>query len=318
MNYSGETIKKEIIKDGEGIYIPSPNAKNYKKIEFSAKVVSFDGDAKLRLGHGKNIIWCAAFIEIDSEYVYVYETLDTIRLVEMVPHGLGVVDFIKVSIDVERGFYAKLLVTTGTGSFVKDISFAASKGDVFAELEGATLAECLLYYYIDGVNKDIWLFGDSYFDGWCKNMVDWGFGNCYLDGRSGQESAGALESLKMDLAYGTPKRIVWLMGMNDPDTETEVNPSWFECYNALCEICREKNIRLTLATIPTVPTRNHGFKNEIIKNSGYEYIDTSAELGADIDSGWKEGLLSADGVHPSPEGAKVIAKFVLSALPEII
>lgn len=316
MNYSGKEIKKEVLNDGEGMYIPSPNAKNYNKIEFSAKAVSFEGDAKLRLGHGKNISWCAAFIEIDSQYVYVYETWDASKLVEKVPHGLSVSD-IKVSICVEKGFYAKLCITTASGDFIKDIRWNACKGDVFAEAEGATFSECTLFYYIDGVNKDIWLFGDSYFDGWCKNMVDWGFGSCYLDGRSGQESAGALESLKMDLAYGTPKRIVWFMGMNDPDTETEVNPSWFECYNAVCEICRKNNIELTLATIATVPTRNHGFKNAIVKNSGYKYLDISAELGAEIDSGWKEGLLATDGVHPSLEGAKVIAEFILSALPEI-
>ena len=297
------------------IAIPSPNAKNYNRIAFSATVTFFDADAKLTISHGKTNPWCSAYIVIDAETVSVYEYLHETRLLEKVPHGLAISGLINVSITVGAGFSAKLMISTSTGSFCRDIYWNGSNGEILAELKGAELADCTLSYRIDGVNKEIWLFGDSYFDHWCKHAFDFGCDHFYLDGYSGRSSEAALASLRMNLTYAKPKTIVWLMGMNDPDGE-EANPSWMRCYHTLREICSENGIKLILSTVPNTPTRKHRYKNALVRNSGYRYLDISSAVGADTCSSWKNGLIDPDGVHPSPDGAKVIARYILSALPE--
>lgn len=316
MSYSGEKIIRERLCNGESMAIASPNAKNHNSIEFIANVSSFDGTSKLVISHGKVNPWCSAYVIIDSKTVSVYEFFFEERLLETVSHNLTISDFIKVSIDVGAGFYARLVIETASGSFSKDICWNGSNSDILAESFDATFSDCTLSYYIGGVHKGIWLFGDSYFDTWGKNIVEWGYSDFYFDAYSGRWSGPAIDSLVKNMSYATPKKIVWLMGMNDPDGDS-VNPAWMECYGKLSDICRENNIELILSTTPNTPSRNNRYKNEIVRNSGYRYIDVSDAVGADIDSGWADGLIDADGVHPSPQGAKIIAECVLSALPEI-
>lgn len=311
-----QKVAKESLLSGESLSIPSPHAKNYNRIVFQAALSSLDGGAKLVLSHGKTCPWCSAYVEIDAEAVSVYEYPGKAVLLERIAHGLSVLDFIHVSIDVAAGFSARLDLSTASGSFSKEFPWNGSNGDILAEVLGTTLSDCTLAYAIDGVRKDTWAFGDSYLDFWCRRLIGRGLDTLYLDGHSGRTSRAALASLKTDLSYATPKRLVWLMGMNDPDGEA-VSPSWIECYHELCEICRERGIELILATIPNTPIRCHQYKNETVRSSGFRYLDINAAVGADADSGWREGLLSPDRVHPTAEGAEVIAEYILAALPEM-
>lgn len=58
--------------------------------------------------------------------------------------------------------------------------------------------------------------------------------------------------------------------------------------------------------------------NEIVKTSGLPYIDMAAAVGAtDSGSGWYAGLLGADNVHPTNEGAQVIMNAIAAGTPEI-
>ena len=132
-------------------------------------------------------------------------------------------------------------------------------------------------------------------------------------------------SLQKALTFGyIPKTIVWFMGMNDPDTDYSVNASWKSCYDSLVEICSANSIELVLTTIPITPTMNNSHKNDIVKNSGYRYIDINDAVGGSI-SGWYSGLLSSDNVHPTNtystdglNGCVVIAARVMADLPEIM
>lgn len=107
------------------------------------------------------------------------------------------------------------------------------------------------------------------------------------------------------------------MGMNDADTDTEVNANWNLYFNKLKAICEEKNIEIILTTIPNVPARNHTFKNAIIRNSGLRYVDVCKTVGAETNSSWYNGLLSGDKVHPSQPGQFVIASEMIANVPEI-
>ena len=108
------------------------------------------------------------------------------------------------------------------------------------------------------------------------------------------------------------------MGMNNADTDT-VNESWLNVYNSLIEICSQNEIELILSTVPNIPNRSHICKNDIVRNSGYRYIDICKAVGAEDSNNWFSGLLGGDKVHPSSQkGSAVIANYVLNTLPEIL
>lgn len=106
--------------------------------------------------------------------------------------------------------------------------------------------------------------------------------------------------------------------MNDGDTVAGANAKWKAVYDEVVEICNSKNIELILATIPNVPNIRHDYKNEIIRSSGYRYIDFAKAVNAEeVGSAWDEGMLYSDNVHPTELGAKALAKRILLDVPEI-
>jgi hypothetical protein len=125
------------------------------------------------------------------------------------------------------------------------------------------------------------------------------------------------------LNNGTPKYILWCMGMNDADSSTEVNSSWLSTYESVKELCSKNNIELVLSTIPTVSgngsIRINKYKNSIVKSSGFRYIDFDSAVGADETTGeWYTGMLSSDGVHPSVQGAITLYNKAISDFPELV
>ena len=72
-------------------------------------------------------------------------------------------------------------------------------------------------------------------------------------------------------------------------------------------------------TIPNVPTINNSFKNDIVRNSGYRYIDFAKAVNAeDVGSPWYDGMLSSDGIHPTELGAKALAARFITDFPEVM
>jgi lysophospholipase L1-like esterase len=134
-----------------------------------------------------------------------------------------------------------------------------------------------------------------------------------LSALSGANSSTMYRELEYCLNFGTPKYIIWCIGMNDGSEEL-LYKTYFDKINALC---RERGIELILQTIPNVPTINKAAINKIIKDSGLRYIDAAAAVGADDSGNWYEGYCD-DGVHPTVLGAKAIASQVLVDFPEIM
>ena len=106
--------------------------------------------------------------------------------------------------------------------------------------------------------------------------------------------------------------------MNDPDSDSTVNSQWLNTLNSLKILCNENNIELILCTIPTSSTRNHSFKNDIIRSSGYRYVDISYALGAEESTDWYSGLQASDHIHPTPQGSNVIASRMIAEVPELL
>ena len=108
------------------------------------------------------------------------------------------------------------------------------------------------------------------------------------------------------------------MGMNDNDGDA-VNEQWADYYEKVKTLCKENNIELILATIPNTPIRNHIYKNEIVRNSGYRYIDFAKAVNAESSgASWYDGMLNGDKVHPTELGAKTLYMRALADVPELM
>lgn len=308
-----DIVESATISDGGSISISSPNSKRGNSIGFNGSFGSF---GTLTISHGKTNPYCSAYMVLTGEELKVYSYTTQPILESTFTHNINLSGNVIVDITTEYK-KAHIRISSNGETFETDCVWNGSNGDIKADVSGMTMTECVLTYYIQDLNKSVWCFGDSYFDHWCKYVDEYGYNGVMLDSFSGRDSLKALSSLNKCLEKATPKKIVWFMGMNDNDSSTTVNANWLSCYNSLVSICEDMNIELILSTVPTTPTNNNNFKNEIVKNSGYRYIDIAHCVGADVSSAWYDGLLSSDNVHATELGQRVMANYILAMLPEM-
>ena len=314
----------------------APDTKRNYTITFIADITVV---GTLVVGNGVNTGYLGGWIELDSTYLKVYTQASTTAvLVGTYPHGLNLTGKINVEIKAKKWKKADIIITaSGTsenqgGMFEQDnvdwfgnYGFTygnPTQGRITAQTTDGTYENCILKYYSADHMRDLWGFGDSYFDNWIQYIVD-GFSNWMIDGASGRRSEDAYSSLLLGLQKRTPKKILWCMGMNDPDSNTAVNSSWFNVYKNLTNFCDSHGIELILCTIPcgagTDIERNNYFKNEIIRASGYRYVDIANAVGGEErNSSWYAGLLEIDNTHPTALGSKVIASRFIADVPEMM
>lgn len=199
-----------------------------------------------------------------------------------------------------------------------------SKCDVKSISTTGTLSDAKAVWSFLNSQKYIYAFGDSYFSWsekrWVYYLAEDGYAdNLLTDAFTGRRSVEALESFKNVMKLGHPKYVFWCIGMNDRDT-TVVNQNWLNAFEYVKSYCKENGIVLILATIPCVS--NESYKNEpknaVVRASGLRYIDFAKAVNAETEgSGWYEGMLDTDNVHPTALGAKTLYAQVLSDFPEI-
>ena len=232
-----------------------------------------------------------------------------------IAHGLTIKDFILVTIKVSRDSSYVLTIRTNGGEWTRSNNYwngVYGRYAVWAN-ENTTLADCKLATAIDGLQAPIWLFGDSYAayaaTRWTYYLYQDGFRNVLINGASGEKSSQAMTSLRNLLEHGTPKFIIWAMGMNDADVEPYINTSWLSNVHEFIAICVEKGITPILATIPNTPNVYNSRKNLFVKNCGLRYIDFSTAVNANSQGAtWYSGMLSTDNVHPTADGARALAR----------
>lgn len=242
-------------------------------------------------------------------------------LLQSIDHGLTMTAF--ADVEVEFGFYtATARLVTATGSFLaefNDMSNPEHYGQPFFLAESGNFTNVSIQSYLRDFRRNVWVIGDSYTSMYSsrwpyqliKNMkVD----SFLLDGLAGGTSEDMFPELQRMLALGTPKFLVWCLGMND------VIWSWRNISREVEMTCRQLGITLIYQTIP-LPTSGYQDKqriNEYIKSSGYRYIDACDAVVQDRTTrAWYEGMLD-DGVHPTALGAQALAGQVLADFPEIM
>ena len=190
--------------------------------------------------------------------------------------------------------------------------------------DGAEMTDCAFTWIPQDIAKPIWIFGDSwvsmYDTRWPYYMVRNGFANTWmLNGFAGEDTDEAYESLENLLTIRKPDYIVWMLGMNNGDSSTAVNSVWKEIYDKLVQLCNDYGINLILYTVPNTPTINNNFKNEIVRSSGYRYIDGAAAVGDNGSGVWFDGYWqsASDKNHTSAKGARALYYRILTDFPEI-
>ena len=314
-----ETLNKtaDALNAGGTIEFEAADVKKNKRINFYAKIMAFSG---LKLGHGFNS-YGGSYIEIDTTTVQVYQHTTEAVLVTSAKHGLTFSEFISVVINCQNN--AKIIITTATGQFVLDsVNWSGCNGTVFATSVNSALTECNLAWCCSDVRAKAWVFGDSYIsltspDRFGRYIVDAGFTNWLACGFAGSGASQQMESFNKLLEMGVPKYAVFLLGMNNPDGGS-VNNSWKKTIEEFVSVCNEHGITPILATIPSVPGRDHTYKNEYVRTSGHRFIDWERAVGAHESTEWFAGMLSADMVHPSAKGAMALAAKLMNDFPEIM
>ena len=302
------------LSDGQEIELTNiPDNKNYYGVGASFNIETM-GTVKLFKSQND---YCRGEIDIDATNITEYKNGGATNVI---PHGLTITDSLTVSI-IKKTSTTTITLTNTLGEKVsKELpNWVGCKGGLikFIAVSG-TYTNITLTHSGTWMSKDTWIFGDSYTDYWPSKCYANNVTNFYLDGYSGRNAQGGYDSLLLALKYGKPKRIVWMLGMNNPDTESAVNESWNTIFEQLKELCENNNIQLIPCTIPNVPERINTFKNTIIRDSGLPYIDIASAVGAnDKGSQWYDNLLGSDQVHPTGEGSEVIAGALLSGVPDI-
>ena len=297
----------------------SPNIRNGYIIQASAKVNSM-GRVRISKGTGA---YAAGIVDIDVNNVYEYNPNNPTAF-NTYEHGLAITDFIRITILVSDAPMtatitgnAKLILESVGGRYEKDIMWNGGNNNVVFLNTSANLTDAEITLSIKG--KDVWYFGDSYLDFWTPYAYKLGGSNILIDGYSGRASEAAYISLLREKLVNLPKKIVWGMGMNDGDKTDSVNSTWKYYYEQVMAFCNRYGIELILVTIPNTPTVTNFYKNQIIRESGYRYLDVAKLMGAeDKSSSWYSGLMSGDNVHPTDLGAKILATYIVSQLAEIV
>lgn len=291
-----------------------PNILTLKHLSF---VCNLDTMGEIKIGHGENL---NSIVVTDTELRTYYWT----TLLRTKQHELTITKDLQIKIDVDANGNPKITIQSqGISYEYTDWNWFGNEENIFVESVNGAFNDCILSWSCDGFFKDIQLYGDSYFScidnsRWTKHLLNAGYTNNLLDGFSGRKSSQAYTSLIENLKYSNPKTIIWCMGMNDDDGDA-VNEQWADYYEKVKTLCEENNIELILATIPNTPIRNHIYKNEIVRNSGYRYIDFAKAVNAESSgASWYDGMLNGDKVHPTELGAKTLYMRALADVPELM
>lgn len=308
-------------KDGEGVWLDLKKNCSY---EFYGEFSSF---GSLMILHGNSDNHDSGYVLITStniEIHYINGITHTDQLKKSFEHGLTLSNFISVCATVNEKSWITVRITTTSGTYkTTTVGWTGCNAYISAN-SNFDIQNAKLSYTPTDLKKDVMLFGDSYtsigeqrypyyliFE---DNIT--GFSVC---GFAGAKSTDEIKSFRNMLKLKKPKIVVWAMGMNDHDSEDGVNADWKACVDEVIASCDDNEIELVLATIPNVPSINHTFKNDYVRNSGKRYVDFAKVVGAESQgSSWYSGMLSTDNVHPTELGARALASRFLVDVPEVI
>ncbi|MFQ7375638.1 MAG: SGNH/GDSL hydrolase family protein [Enterococcus casseliflavus] len=296
--------------------------KTGQSISYSAKISDFGADAKIEIGFiNPAYATYQSWLEITSDRVKWLLSGSNAILNNL--HNLTIKDYIDINFKVttDTGQLEILIVTNGGSYRFKQVSDSTRFNAIGTLTARATMptSDVVLSGTCTQFKCDTWLIGDSYFGSGPARiggkLTEWGYSNDVLiDGLGGLNSAQAYEEFQKLLKYGTPKTLVWYLGMNDNATTVA---SHFPLVEQLCD---QNGIELIFNRIPLVPSRltENNAVNNYVMASGRRYVDSYSAVGANASGNWYAGHLNSDGVHPDPLGASALTARMIADVPEIL
>lgn len=289
---------------------------NYS-IKFKGYLSSI-GQGNIIIGKGSKSAYGSTVTITPTRIVVTRYSSDSTPTTEEKAHGLTITDYISINIMVNYGTADIELMTNGGKFTFSSAQWLGYKGTIYSE-STIQINNCELDYYCNSWRSVNWIFGDSYLsiapERWPYYMLENNMDNFLLNGYGGRNSALAYTALSVSSVYGTPKNLIWALGMNDGDSSTAVNTSWLNALNNVKNYCSSNEVNLILCTIPSTPTVNNNFKNGVVKAEGLPYIDFEAAVGATSEGIWYSGMLSSDNVHPTMQGAIALYSQAISDFP---
>jgi len=204
----------------------------------------------------------------------------------------------------------------------------------FGELARYRAANAALTAPADGENRVVF-FGDSITDGW--HIAEYFPGKPYVNrGISGQTTSQLLVRFRQDVINLKPKAVVILAGTNDIAGNT--GPISIEDiegnYASIAELARAHNIRVVYSSVlpvhqyteragdmftqrppDQIRALNHWLNGYCTANNCI-YLDYFSAMVDD--KGFLKKELADDGLHPNPEGYKIMAPLAQSAVDKAL
>ena len=328
----GYSVFKEVFPSNNVLLVSSSIYPSYiKDVHTIAAKAYFEGDfpsdAWVRVGTNRNSS-AGKTVQINATTIAIrsYNNQSSAYVTNIsFTHGLTLKDFIMLEVNFTwDGGYIRLI--SGGGAYIKewkvsDYTLAGGAeylnyGRAYIEQNNVTLSNVTLRQNSEAFKKPIWILGDSYTSmysqRWTYQLVlNYKVDNFLLSGFAGATSAQMFAELQKLLNYGTPKYLVWCLGMNDGNYDA----TWLVTAKQIEGICAQKGIELVYQTIPQPTSGNRQLINNYIKSSGYRYVDAFSAV-CKPDGTWYDGM-NDDGTHPTMLGGKAIAGQFLIDLPEL-
>lgn len=310
------TQNRDELNAGDIIVLGNNDVKKNKKLVFTCRVESFTQGIVIR--HGDSSDYGRAELKLTPTQLTVND--------KTVEHGLAIENdlYIEISNRVSKyGFHAAIKIVSNGATYANtstyEFPWLGSNGNIAITAGyNTTIKNAVAAWTCTDFEAPIFAYGDSYFDYWNPKVADLGYADYFLlDGYGGRRCIPAIESLDFCLEHGTPKAVLWCLGMNDPD-DGSVNANWLTAYNTVAGTCEKKGIDLILCTIPNTPTNDNQHKNTFIRASGHRYVDIAKYVGSDEDVNWYTGLLGSDNIHPTDKGSYAIAQYLVAELYDVI
>lgn len=299
--------------DGTIKSLETNNVKKNIDLLFFGKITTFSG---LWIGHGTGSN--GFYMVIDGTNITPTTNGSS---GSAVAHGLTIEDYISVELKVGTLGKCSVRVNTKSGTYTKDFpsGFTGTKGDIFVKSDGSTITDCSFSWVCQDYKKRTWVFGDSYLGTtsnkrWPYWMLTWGHDNAFMSGYAGENSENAYADFIQALTHGTPKYLIWCLGMNDADSASAISTNYKTYVELVMAKCAELGITLILATIPDTTTSpgSNDYKNAYVRASSYRFIDFADAV--DGITGW----LDTDGTHPNEVGARLLCSVALAEAPELM
>ena len=335
INHIGKTINAEpskylrwtgSISDGDTIVLGvNYDVKLNKHCEFKGRLGTFD---RIVIGHGLDIetgVPTKNKVAIDNTNIYIY-SIDYSATPIAVAHGLTIENTFTIKLDKKNQNGIDITIISNGNEFVyhSEYLWYGNCGSIFVTSSGTSLTLCDFSWTCGGFNAPIHIYGDSYLgvvnpNRWPYYLIRDGFSNCcLLDGWGGRTAAQGYASFANIIQHSRPKYAVWLLGINNPDSTTAVNESWWQNTNLFLQKCDELGVIPILCLCPQLPSRDNSFKNAWIRSSDRRYVDFETPVGSDISSSWYSGMLSDDNLHPTDKGAIELYSQFLADFPEVM